>query len=296
MKKLMILAILSALLLSACGLGSQHPTETIPPTESTATVPSQETTLPATEPITVPPTTQPPETTEPTEPETVPPTTQPPETTEATRPEHSELYIPGLPVEDVIRYFNEICLDAEYINGNSDVSVIQKWQDTIYYSVEGEPTQRDMEVLEQFCSWLNEMPGFPGIERTETTEAAGLRIHFCPKEEITQILGDNFANSDGGVTIWWYLSNNQIYEGTICYATDIEQYIRNSVILEEIYNGLGPLQDTILREDSIVYSGFSTPQSLSEIDQLILKLLYHPDIRGGMDAAQCEVVIRQLYY
>jgi hypothetical protein len=76
----------------------------------------------------------------------------------------------------------------------------------------------------------------------------------------------------------------------------LDQYRRNSVILEEIYNGLGPIQDTSLRSDSIIYSEFSQPQALTNIDELILKLLYHPDIMPGMNAEQCETIIRQLYY
>ena len=72
--------------------------------------------------------------------------------------------------------------------------------------------------------------------------------------------------------------------------------MRNSVILEEIYNGLGPVQDTDLRPDSLIYSAYSTPQELTEIDELILKLLYHPDMVCGMNAQECEAVIRQLYY
>ena len=68
------------------------------------------------------------------------------------------------------------------------------------------------------------------------------------------------------------------------------------MILEEIYNGLGPVQDTSLRSDSIIYAGYSTPQSLTAMDELLLRLLYRPELVCGMDAQQCEAVIRQLYY
>jgi hypothetical protein len=76
----------------------------------------------------------------------------------------------------------------------------------------------------------------------------------------------------------------------------LSQELRNSVILEEVYNGLGPIQDTVLRPDSVIYSDFSQPQELSQIDELLMELLYHPDIKCGMDAAECETVIRSLYY
>lgn len=224
-----------------------------------------------------------------TEPVTEPVVTQAPET----QPEHSSLYIPGLPAEDVIKYYNEVVLSAEFVN-SGDPSRVQKWEDEILYIINGEPTPKDREVLQAFTAWLNTVEGFPGIRETSVDAEANLRIHFCTYEKLLQILGDNFQGMDGGVTFWD--DNDRIYQGTICIRTDLEQELRNSVILEEIYNGLGPVQDTDLREDSIAYSGFSQPQSLTVVDELILKLLYHPQIQCGMDASQCETVIRQLYY
>lgn len=38
------------------------------------------------------------------------------------------------------------------------------------------------------------------------------------------------------------------------------------------------------------------PGNLTAMDELILKLLYHPDLECGMTARQCEEIIRQLYY
>lgn len=234
-----------------------------------------------------------PETTEAEIPETteaeVTETTAPPET----EPEHSELYIEGLDVEDVIRYFNEVCLDAEF-SENGNASLVQKWSTPIYYKVYGTATEKDIEVFNEFVKWLNTIEGFPGISEAKNAEPINLRFYFCTNDELLNHLGDNFYGSDGGVTFWYM--DNQIYDAIICCRTDLNQVVRNSVILEEIYNGLGPVQDTVLREDSIIYSYYSEPQSLTEVDELILKLLYHPDIVCGMDATDCEAVIRQLYY
>lgn len=224
--------------------------------------------------------------------ESEPPTesvTEPPQT----EPEHSALYIPGLPVEDVIVYFNEVCLDAEFVNGG-DPSRLQKWDTPIYYQLNGNYTQEDLAVLTDFTAWLNTIQGFPGIYESGDYTQTNLQIHFCTQQEMMDLMGDNFATMDGGVTFWY--DYDRIYDATICYRTDISQTVRNSVILEEIYNGLGPVQDTSLREDSIIYSGYSEPQALTDIDELLLKLLYHPDIQCGMNTAECEAVIRRLYY
>ena len=240
-------------------------------------------------------TSAPPESTEPSEPvETESQETQAQETqTQETQPEHSELYFPGLSVDDVILYFNEVCLDSEFVNGG-DPTVIQKWAAPIYYRISGEYTNKDLSVLNDFVIWLNTIDGFPGIFEATDANPVNLRIYFCNEKNLLNIMGPNFKDLDGAVTFWY--DDNIIYDATICYRTEIAQYTRNSVILEEIYNGLGPIQDTTLRPDSIIYQSFSEPQALTDIDELILRLLYHRDILPGMTAEQCEQVIRQLYY
>ncbi len=252
------------LLLSGCGKPAV-PTKTVPPSSS------------ATEPPTVPVVT-----------ETTPPETTPP----PTQPLLPSLAIPGVPVEDVILYFNEVCLDAEIVNGG-DPSRLQKWDVPIRYAVFGSPTQEDTAVLTGFVDWLNTMEGFPGMAPAEESHEINLRIYFCSQEELLSIMGENFTGMDGAVTFWY--EQDEIYDATICIRTDLNQTLRNSVILEELYNGLGPIQDTWLREDSIIYSGYSEPQSLTAVDELLLRLLYRPELQCSMDARECEILIRALY-
>lgn len=223
---------------------------------------------------------------------TAEPTTEP--TAGSTAPEHSALYIPPVTVEDVIRYFNEVCLDAEFVNAG-DPTRLQKWVVPLRYYIYGQPTEKDMEVLESFTSWLNAVEGFPGMHPADAPQLANLQIHFCGPEEYIDLMGDNFHGTDGGVT-FWYNGADQIYNAAIGIRTDLDQQVRNSVILEELYNGLGPVNDTWERLTSVIYTGYSSPQWLSQEDQLILQLLYHPLMECGMDAAQCQEIIRQLYY
>ena len=221
------------------------------------------------------------------EPEPEPTPSLPPEET------HSPLYISELNVEDVITYFNEVVLDAEFVDGG-DPSKLQKWAAPIRYSINGAPTDADLQVLEGFAAWLNTVEGFPGISEVGEGDVANLRIYFCSQQELLDRMGKNYTGMDGAVTFWYM--NDEIYDAIICIRTDLAQDVRNSVILEELYNGLGPVQDTDLREDSIIYSAYTIPQELTAVDELLLKLLYHPQLRCGMNAQACEEVIRQLYY
>ena len=67
------------------------------------------------------------------QPEVLPPTAAVPDTV----PVQSPLYTDGLSAEDVILYFNEVCLDAEMSNGG-DASRLQKWTAPIYYRLNGQ--------------------------------------------------------------------------------------------------------------------------------------------------------------
>lgn len=263
-----ILILALSLLLCACG-------ENTPPTQKTAWKKTVHTLAPELS-------TAPPEVTQ--APETEPP---------VTAPEHSPLYIPGVSVEDVILFYSEVALDSEYYDSGNP-SNVQKWTAPIYYTVEGSYTAEDLTVLQSFTDWLNTVEGFPGMYTADNSTVRNLQIHFCSQQELITLMGKDFENMDGAVTFWY--DYDEIYDAIICIRSDLDQELRNSIILEEVYNGLGPIQDTVLRPDSIIYEEFSQPQWLTPMDELILRLLYHPDIRPGMDAQQCEQIIRTLYY
>ena len=253
---------------------------------------SEPATTPQTEAPTIPETL----TVIPTE-EELPPETEP-ETEPETLSEHSALYIPDLAVEDVIVYFNEVCLATEYATeGGGDASLVQKWVTPIYYRLYDEYTDEDVTLIEQFAAELNALEGFPGMYPAEYEDQANLTISFWNQDRLTEELGYVVNNEiSDGIVHFWYNGDNELFDEEIGIRSDLSQYKRNPVILEEIYNGLGPVQDTVLREDSLIYQYYTIPEGLTEVDWLILKLLYHPDIRCGMDAAACEQVIRSLYY
>ena len=273
----LLLALLLTAVLSAC---SPAPEPVIPPATESTTVPAAEpTTEPATAPATLPA----------TEPSTAPVTEPAPASTEV----HSELYIQDLSVEDVIRYFNEVVLDAEYTN-EGDATLLQKWAAPVTYWIGGAPAEADLERIGDIVQTMNAIDGFPGFVEGESEWDSAMQIYFCTHQELIDRMG--FGDDLDGAVTFWYNGENEIYSAIICLRNDIDQFLRNSVLLEEIYNGLGPIQDTALRDDSVIAQSYNEVQQMTAIDLLILRLLYHPDMKCGMTAAECEAVIRQLYF
>ena len=228
-------------------------------------------------------------------------TTEAPETTtedtEPTAPAHAALYLPEYTSQQVWEYFEEVVLRTEYSDGTGNAALVQKWKDPILYSIYGTPTEEDLSVLTALFAQLNEIPGFPGIYAPAEGEPSNLTIGFWDSGDFNLYFSDFLNGEDayGATQYWYYNETNDIYTANVGYRTDIDQSIRASVLIEEIVNMLG-VSDTVLRTDSIVYQYSDDNTALSDMDWLILKLLYHPEIQCGMDFDDCRTVIEELYY
>ena len=222
------------------------------------------------------------------------PTTSYQDSSKTPTPSHSELYLPNCSQQQMFDYFEEIVFHMEYSTGNS--SVVQKWNEPLCYRIYGTATQKDLEVLTDLFAQLNKVDGFPGIYAADD-EQENLTICFLEPEDFNISFSACINGEDayGATEFWYYNATNEIYTARIGYRTDIDQTTRVSVLIEEIINMLG-ISDTVLREDSIVYQYSNDNVVLSDVDWVILKLLYNPKIKCGMDADSCSDVFKKLYY
>lgn len=202
----------------------------------------------------------------------------------------------GYTAEQIADYFCEVTLGVEYNHGSGDSSAVQKWARPICYAVYGSPTQDDTALIESFAQELNSIEDFPGMYPAESAEEENFVIRFLPWEQMSAdagyVVNGEYAD---GIAYWdYYIDTNDLYNVRIWIRSDIDQHTRNSVIYEEIINSLGLGNDTTLREDSIIYQYSSQTQQPSEMDWLLLKILYNENMRRGMHEADCREVIKRL--
>ncbi len=212
-------------------------------------------------------------------------------------PAHSKLYLPEYSPREIFEYFEEVVLNTEYFDGTGNTSLVQKWNIPIRYRIYGDHTEDDLAVLNDFFTQLNEVEGFPGIGAADDEELENLTISFLNPEDFS-ISFSEFINGEdayGATQFWYYTDTNDIYTANVGYRTDIDQDTRSSILIEEIVNMLG-ISDTELREDSIVYQYSNDNTALSDVDWVIIKLLYCPSIQCGSDYEQCRECVQQLYY
>ncbi len=215
----------------------------------------------------------------------------------ATAPPHSKLYLPEYSTQQIFDYFEEVVLHTEYSTGSGNSALVQKWNEPLRYCIYGNPTDKDLAVLTDLFAQLNEIAGFPGIHAAADDEPENLTISFLDKESFNESFSEFINGEDayGATQFWYYTATNEIHTASIGYRTDIDQATRVSILIEEIINMLG-ISDTVLREDSIVYQYSNDNTALSDVDWIILKLLYDPAIQCSMDADSCSAVIRELYF
>ena len=281
MKNRLYMGLVLALVLLLCACSGGKPENTaapptdIPSTVETAALPTD---LPSTAETAIPETTE----------------ALPPETTEIA---HSDLYLPEYTPQQVFEYFEEVVLHMEFNDGTGNCALVQKWLGPLCYRIYGSPTEEDLAILTALFAQLNEIPGFPGIYAAADEEPENLSIRFLDHEGFRAAFSDFFNGEDayGGTRFWYYTATNEIHTANVGYRTDIDQSIRTSILTEEIVNLLG-ISDTVLRTDSIVYQYSNDNTALSDLDWVILKLLYDPAVQCGMDADACREIFDRLYY
>lgn len=210
---------------------------------------------------------------------------------------HSEYYDERYTLEQVYEYFSEVVLSSEY-GDEENGALVQKWILPIFYTVEGDCTDEDYAVITDFVSQLNEVSGFPKMYPAENDRVPSITLSFMDSEELDRTLGGSVDHErSDGISQYWYLTEfNVIFEARIGYDKDMPDSVRTSVLLEEIINAIGLSNDSALREDSIIYSDYTEATELSDMDWLIIRLLYSKEIKCGMDADRCYEALKTIYY
>lgn len=252
------------------------PTE-IPTTDETATgAPTNETAETA---VTTQATTAP--TTEPTE----APTEEP----------HSGFYAQGVSADQIIAHFNKVVLGIESNAGTGETALVQKWENPINYRIEGMPNRQDAQNLNNLAKHLNVIEGFPGIQAAKGLEK-NLTIYFLKDEEFkTQFAHVMEEESKYGVVQVWHNDSDGVYSARIGYSQSASQELRDLLIPEKLAEMLG-VNDVTVQKEITTDLKPKTIIDLSELDWSVIKLLYNPRIHNGMNADECEMIIRELYY
>ena len=177
----------------------------------------------------------------------------------------------------------DCAFSAEY---GDEHSSLLRWESPIFVYVGGNATREDLKQTDEFLMQLSfRVPLFPPIQRVEDEALANVTLYFVPKNDMAAYVSNYLPGNDGFVT--YFYRDNVIYAAEIAVSSDdTTQAERNGILREELVNGFGLGKDHYRYSDSVIYEPYNTAQTLSEVDWLMLNMVYSPYVWPGMTAAE----------
>lgn len=209
------------------------------------------------------------------------PTKKPANTPVATAsPVHSS----GITKEDMLAYFLEVAvLQPE--------GFLLRWEAPIKVEIKGNYTDEDYERIVSQLDMFNDIGTLPPI--TVVKKGGNFTIHLVPMAQMNQIFPDY---KDGYRSYYNYYWNDdyQLNKFVTSVASDeTSQEQRNYLLLEMIARGMGIFNGSTKYQDSIFQSEWTDLQSLSDLDYMVIGMLYCPAIKPGILKTNTEVQLKE---
>lgn len=168
---------------------------------------------------------------------------------------------------------------------DSTYNTLTRWEDEILIHVSGNATAEDTDALNELIMQLGfRVPLMPAIGLVYDREEADILLYYVPSSEINALVPNITGESD--IAFWHEQTDSVFHDGIIAISTDLSQTERNYGLLWCMVQILGANNAGCAFADSVLYSEWSDVQELSEIDWLILNMIYSPWVEPGMDASE----------
>lgn len=214
-------------------------------------------------------------------------------------------YTPTVYEEELISYFKEIALQSEY---DDNPQKVIKWQKPmiLFVIIDGE-YENQMSAIKKTIYEINRLAtdGFK-IEITNNISKSNSILFLCTKEKVAELnpyfynlLTDDIDYEISGLAYSEFMTKKYIINKSLIFInSEFSIDIQESTILEEITQSLGLAFDSKTYSNSIFYQNKSqeevTINEYSEMDRDIVRLLYHPKIKPGMNSTEIEKEIKRI--
>lgn len=180
--------------------------------------------------------------------------------------------------------FGQSVFSLEY--GQAD-PLLRRFQGPLKIHAYGQMTEADRAFLPAFLQLLQDgVVGLPPISLVFSQEEANITYAYVPLKDMGQHTDFYTEGNWGYVTFFWN-SKQEMTGLQIAIASDVtNQEERNHLVMEELVNGLGLLNDVDQPKDSIITQDWTTIQELSALDWQLLNTLYDQRLKPGMTRKQ----------
>lgn len=210
--------------------------------------------------------------------------------------EYELLFLPNRSKDAVLRHFLNVALGTEY--GDS-FQVTQKWTSEMNIFIGG--TSNDELLLElnlikeEINTYVTD--GF-SMNIVNDSLQSNFYLFFGPPDDYVELFPEQGIIIDDNNNGLFHINKNNNFEiisGHMFVNIDITNSERKKHILrEELTQSLGLSNDVLFNRNSIFYYDISSLTSYHGIDIEIIRLLYHPNMRSGLNSDMAEFSCRSI--
>ena len=209
-----------------------------------------------------------------------------------------EAIAPGLTAynESVVDYFKEVALGFEFGN---ESKITRRWEGNMKLFIGGKPTPALLAETNRIVGEINDLANNEfNVEVVSDSLQSNFYIFFGSGNSYAAIFPaqSSFVASNWGLFSVSYTSSSVLFKGhlyvDIYRANLIEQ---KHLLREELTQSLGLARDSDLYPESIFQQSFSTKTTdYAPIDKDLIRLLYHPKMKVGLDRDQVDKLLRDI--
>ena len=187
---------------------------------------------------------------------------------------------------DVLDYFLDVAMGG--FEFGSAPAVAYKWTSDIRVAATGSPSEQDLATLDTIISELGALIDPVEINRVES--GGNITIYFGPDSEFSRQVAGYTPGNRGYFSVQ-YGGSYAIRSAKILISTEVDKQARAHLVREELTQSMGLFRDSWTYKASIFYQGWTTTNSYAQVDKAIIKLLYDPRIKPGMNKTQVRAAL-----
>lgn len=209
-----------------------------------------------------------------------------------------ETISPGLTAynERVVSYFKEVALGFEFGN---ESKITRRWEANLKLFIGGKPTPALLAETNRIVNEINDLTAKEfQIDVVGDSLQSNFYLFFGSGDSYAAIFPSqsSLVASNWGLFSISFNGSNEIVKGNmyvdIFRANLIEQ---KHLLREELTQSLGLARDSRLYSESIFQQSFSTKTTeYAPIDRDLVRLLYHPKMKVGLDKDQVNRLLKEI--
>jgi hypothetical protein len=192
--------------------------------------------------------------------------------------------------EEEVDYLIEIAFGRELAQ---DAEKLLKWEQDIRMHLEGEYDEKIYDAFLEIVDELNSLT--PSINILADSRNPNYNVFIGPRAILSKISSYFFVDSINvrGLVVMWEVDNQTSYARALVIndasGSIRAQEIRN-ILLEEMTQGLGLLNDSYRYSESIFYQNQGSNDFFSTLDRKIISMMYDKSVKAGMTESQVRAL------